>query len=189
MKKMKKNNNNKKKMKWKKYSALFILSFFIGHVYGRAELLHWVHVLERVRMRASFWDSSWCIFWVRVWVAHSIFVIETSDLSFVSLDHCSIHHSIHFLCEFSPCFDVDRPVLTFLSFFFLLISLCYFFRLYYILSLHFFPHLAWCLIWGTYIGPWLMRFPMHCISHMRGMCIISLGSLGLFSLHFFTLSP
>ena len=39
------------------YRSLFILSFFIGHVYGRAGLLHWVYVLERVRMRASFWDS------------------------------------------------------------------------------------------------------------------------------------
>ena len=43
---------------WKKKdSALFILLFSIGHVYGRASLLHWVHMLERVRMRASFWDS------------------------------------------------------------------------------------------------------------------------------------
>ena len=45
---------NKEKKKEKKYSALFILSFFIGHVYGRARLLHWVYVLERVRMGAYF---------------------------------------------------------------------------------------------------------------------------------------
>ena len=41
----------------KKNSALFILLFSIGHVYGRANLLHWVHVLEGVCMRASLWDS------------------------------------------------------------------------------------------------------------------------------------
>ena len=40
-----------------KKNALFIISFFIGHVYGCAKLLHWVHVLKRVRMRASLWDS------------------------------------------------------------------------------------------------------------------------------------
>ena len=42
--------------KKKKNSALFIFLFSIGHVYGRASLLHWVHVLERVRMRSFFWD-------------------------------------------------------------------------------------------------------------------------------------
>ena len=41
----------------KKKSAFFIISFSIGHVYRHANLLHWVHVLGRVRMRASFWDS------------------------------------------------------------------------------------------------------------------------------------
>ena len=40
-----------------KNGALFILLFSIGHVYGCASLLHWVHVLERVRMRASFLRS------------------------------------------------------------------------------------------------------------------------------------
>ena len=43
--------------KKKKNSAFFILSFSIGHVYGRASLLHWVYALERVRMGTSFWDS------------------------------------------------------------------------------------------------------------------------------------
>ena len=38
-------------------SAFFILLFSIGHVYRRASSLHWVYVLERVRMGTSFWDS------------------------------------------------------------------------------------------------------------------------------------
>ena len=63
------------------------------------------------------------MFWVKVWVAHSIFVKEVSDLSTVSLDHCSIHHSIHFLCDLSPCFDVGWPSLTFLSLLYSSISL------------------------------------------------------------------
>ena len=45
------------KKKKKRYNAFFIISFSIGHVYGHTSLFHWVHVLERVHMRASFWDS------------------------------------------------------------------------------------------------------------------------------------
>ena len=93
---------------------MFILSFSIKHVYGRASLLHWVHVLERVHMRASFWDSYWCIFFVR----------EASDLSSVSLDPGSIQHLIYFGCDYFPCFDAGWPSLTFLSFC-LLLSVSY----------------------------------------------------------------
>lgn len=115
----------------------FIVSFSIGHVYGCASLLHWVHVLERVRMRASFWDSSWCIFWVRVWVAHSIFVRKTSNISLVSLDPCSTHHSIYFGCDYFPCFDIGWPSLTFLSFC-LLLSLFYLSISLYLIWFHYF---------------------------------------------------
>ena len=86
----------KRKKEKEKKSALFIIPFFIKHMYGYASLLHWVYVLERVHMRAYLWDSSWCIFFVRVWVTHSIFVRETSDFSLGSLDPCPIRHYIHF---------------------------------------------------------------------------------------------
>ena len=123
--------------KKKKNSAFFILSFSIGHVYGRASLLHWVYVLKRVRMRAYFLDSSWCIFWVRVWVIHLIFVREASNLSLVSLNPCSIHHPICFECDYFPCFDASCPSLTFPSLC-LLLSLFYsFISLYFILFLSF----------------------------------------------------
>ena len=105
--------------KTKQKSALFIILFSIEHMYGCASLLHWVYVLERVHMRAYLWDSSWCIFFVRVWVTHSIFVRETSDLSLVSLDPCSIHHSIYFGCDYFLCFDAGWPSLIFLPLCFL----------------------------------------------------------------------
>ena len=63
------------------------------------------------------------MFWVKVWVAHSIFVKEVSDLSLVSLDLCSIHYSIYFGCDYFPCFDASWPSLTFLSLFYSSISL------------------------------------------------------------------
>ena len=64
------------------------------------------------------------MFWVIVWVAYSIFVRETSDLSLEFLDLCSIHHPICFGCDYFPCFDAGWPSLTFLSFY-LLLSLSY----------------------------------------------------------------
>ena len=66
---------------------------------------------------------SWYMFWVKVWVAHSIFVKEVSNLSTVSLDHCSIHCSIYFVCDYFPCFDASWPSLTFLSLLYSFISL------------------------------------------------------------------
>ena len=44
-----------------------------------------------------------------------VFVRETSDLSLVSLDPCSIHHSVYFKCDYFPCFDAGWPSLIFLS--------------------------------------------------------------------------
>ena len=52
---------------------------------------------------------------MRVWVTRSILVREVSNLSLVSLDSCSIHHSIYFGCDYFPCFDAGWPSLTFLS--------------------------------------------------------------------------
>ena len=117
-----------------------------GHVYRRATLLHWVYVLGRVHMRAYSWDSSWCIFWVRVWVIHSIFVREVSDISLVSLDPYSIHHSIYFRCDYFPYFDAGWPSLTFLSFllYFIFVLFLHFTLLHLI---YFFSHLAGCLTW------------------------------------------
>ena len=45
-------------------------------------------------------------------------------------------------------------------------------------------HLSSLFVWGP-LGPGLMTFSTHCISCMRGMGIISLGSLSLVSFHFF----
>ena len=119
----------------KKKSAFFIISFSIGHVYRHANLLHWVHVLGRVRMRASFWDS--------------ILVYVLGDSMSCLFDFCergkwpffrvsgsllSIHYPIYFRCDYFPCFYVGWPSLTFLSFC-LLLSLSY----------SFFSHPAWCL--------------------------------------------
>ena len=144
---------------------------------------------------------------MRVWVIHSIFVRETSDFPLVSLDPCSIHHSVYFGCDYFPCFDAGWPSLTFLSLrllpslfyssvslhltssnFFLFSSSLMFdlssaSTLYSCLSDMFIP-LSSLLVWGP-LGPGLMTFSTHCISCMRGMWIISSGSLSLVSLHFF----
>ena len=178
-----------------------------GHVYERARLLHWVYVLGRVHMRAYSWDSSWCIFWVRVWVIHSIFVREVSDIFVVSLDPCSIHHPIYFGCDYFPCFDPSCPSLAF-PYLCLLLSLFYSsISLYFILCLSFLILLDVWLGFNLHtlflllrcvnsfiitfrvgpLGPGLMTFSMHCISCMRGMGIISLGYLCLVSFRFFHL--
>ena len=47
-----------------------------------------------------------------------------------------------------------------------------------------FIHLSSLFVWEP-LGPGLMMFPTHCISCMRGMGIISLGSLSLVSFYFF----
>ena len=40
---------------------------------------------------------------------------DVRDFSLVSLDSCSIHHSIYFRCDYFPCFDAGWPSLIFLS--------------------------------------------------------------------------
>ena len=42
------------KKKKKNDCTFFIISFSIGHMYGHTNLLHYVYVLERVRMRTFF---------------------------------------------------------------------------------------------------------------------------------------
>ena len=180
-------------------------------MYGCASLLHWVYVLKRVRMRAYFLDSSWCIFWVRVWVIHSIFVREMSDLSLMFLDPCHIHHYIHFFMWLIFMLWYGLTITHFsisLSSFIFILFLN--FTCSHLISL--FSHPAWCLIWVHHphfilaylicpflyhhffvwgcLGPLLMMFSTHCISCIRGMGIISLGLLSLVSFRFFSfLSP
>ena len=61
-----------KKKKKKKTHCLYVYSpFFIEHVYRRVDLLHYVHMLERVRMRALsdppfFQRFILMYFWVRI---------------------------------------------------------------------------------------------------------------------------
>ena len=177
-----KTKNKKQKQKQKKQKqkeciiCMYVVSFSFEHVYVCGDFLLWVYLSMRVCMWAPWdphfnWSYVYVYFLVRIWVTHAFFVRKASDLSLRSLDLWPIHHSIHFfmwILSMLWCGSTSTHISLFL---FLLISLCYFFQLYCILSLHFFPHLAWCLIWGTYLGHWLMRFPMHCISHMRGMVL------------------
>ena len=156
-------------------------------------------------MRASFWDSSWCIFWVRVWVIHSIFVRETSGLSLGFLDPCPICHYIHFYVTYlHALMQVDHHSFFYL---FVFLYLCFIppfhstssdfflFSSFLIFDLSSTSTLYSCLfdmsiplsslfMWGS-LGLRLMMFSMHCISCMRGMGIISLGSLSLVSFRFF----
>ena len=119
-----------------------------------------------------------------------------------SLPYSSLHPS---LCDLSSCFVVGWPLLTFLSFCFFLSLFYYSISLYLIWFLYFLIlldvwlgfniytlflliryviHLLSFSMWES-LGPRLMMFSMHCVSCMRGMRIISLGSLSLVSFYFF----
>ena len=140
-----------RKKKKKKDSVLFIISFFIGHVYGRARLLHWVYVLERVRMRASFWDSILVYFGWEYELSICFLWERRATFSLVSLDLYSIHHFIYFGCDYFPCFDVGLPSLIFLSFRLLpSLFLILFFRFTLPHLISFFYHFALCLTWDWY---------------------------------------
>ena len=91
------------------------------------------------------------MFWVRVWVAHSIFVRVEWPFCRISgsLPYLSLHP---FLCDLSSCFDVDWPSLTFLSFC-LLLSLSYSF-----ISLY----LIWFLSFLVLLDVWL-GFSIHTV--------------------------
>ena len=84
--------------------------------------------------------------WVIVWIAYSIFVRETSNFSLVSLDPCSIHHSIYFGCDYFPCFDAGWPSLIFLS-------LCLFLSLFYSsISLYLIWFLSLLILFDVWLG-------------------------------------
>ena len=72
-------------------------------------------------------------FWVRVWVAYSIFVRDASDISLGFLDPCPIRHYIYFYVTYlHALMQVDHH------------SLFYLFAFFY---LSFFSHHTWCLTW------------------------------------------
>ena len=132
---------------------------------------------------------------------------EASDLSLGFLDSCPIHHYIHFYVTYlHALMQVNRHSLFYLFVFFYLcfiplfhstssnlciLSSCLMFdlgsasTLYSCLFDVSIP-LSSLFVWGS-LGPQLMMFSTHCISFMRGMGIISLGSLSLVSFHFFHL--
>ena len=142
---------------------------------------------------------------MRVWVAHSIFVREASDLSLGFLDPCHIRHYIHFYVTYlHALMQADHHLLSYLFVFFYFCSITPFcstssnsflFSSYLMFDLGSIPTLYSCLLDMSFIyyhffvweplGPWLMMFSTHWVSCMRGMGIISLGSLSLVSFHFF----
>ena len=129
-----------------------------------------------------------------------------SDLSLRFLDLCLIRHYIHFYVTYlHALMQVDHHLLSYLFVFFyfcsitpfcstssnsFLFSSCSIFDLgststLYSCFFYVFVPLSSFFVWEP-LGPWLMRFfSTHCISCMRGMGIISLGSLSLVSFHFF----
>ena len=142
---------------------------------------------------------------MRVWVAHSIFVREASNLSLGFLDPCPIRHYIHFYVTYlHVLMQVDHHSLFYLFVFFHLYFIPPFhstssdFFIFFIMldvwlgfSIHtlfllirYVIHLLSFSMWES-LGPQLMMFSTHCVSCMRGMGIISLGSLSLVFFHFF----
>ena len=127
-------------------SALFIVSFFIRHVYGRVRLFNWVHMIERARMGAYFWDSSWCILWVRVWFAHSFFC-ERCERPFFIISGSLLYPSFRlfrmWLLSMLWCrvtithFSISSPSSIFI------LSL----RFTPLHLISFFSHSIWCLTW------------------------------------------
>ena len=72
------------------------------------------------------------------------------DISLVSLDPYSIHHSIYFRCDYFSYFDVGWLSLTFLSLCFLLSLFCSFIS----------PYLIWFLSFLVLLNVWL-GFSLH----------------------------
>ena len=161
---------------WSKYahkkknddSALFIVSFFIRHVYGRARLFHWVHMIERARMGAYFWDSSWCIFWMRVWFAHSFFC-ERCERPFFIISGSLLYPSFRlfrmWLLSMLWCrvtithFSISSP-----SFIFIL-SL----RFTPLHLISFFSHSVWCLTWVQH-PHFILAYSMQPFSYHHFSC-------------------
>ena len=178
-------------------------------MYGRASLLHWVHVLERVRMRASFWDSILVYFG---WEYESpIRFGEKGKWFFFSISRSLLYPSSHlfwmWLLSMLWCgliithFSISLSSFIFVLFlhftlphlffsFLILLDVWFGFNIHTLfLFIWYVIHLLSLFVWGS-LGPRLMMFSTHCISCIRGMGIISLGLLSLVSFHFFSfLSP
>ena len=96
------------------------------------------------------------------------------------------HHSLFHLFVFFHLYFI--PPFHSTSSYFFLFSSCSMFDLGSMSTLcsclfDVFIHLSSLFAWGP-LGPGLMTFYMHCISCMRGMGVISLGSLSLVSICF-----
>ena len=114
----------KKQNKTKQKSALFIILFSIEHMYGCASLIHWVYVLEKVHMGASFRDSI-LVYVLGECMSRPFNFCERGERLFFRIFGSLPYSSLHpFSCDLSFCFDAGWPSLTFLSFC-LLLSLFY----------------------------------------------------------------
>ena len=138
---------------WSKYahkkknddSALFILSFTIGHGYGHARLLHWVHVLE------SSYESSFLGFILMYTLgesmSHPFDFCERDEQPFFSIPGSLLYPSFRLFQMWLFSMLWCRLTITHFS-----ISL---FSCIFVLFLHstlshlisFFSHLSWCLTW------------------------------------------
>ena len=146
--------------------------------------------------------------WVSI--AHSFFVIETSDI-FFSISGSLLYPSFYlfwmwllsmlwcrltityFSISPSSFYPYFIPPFHSTSYDFILFSSCLMFDIRLVHTHHncLFDvsiHLSSLFVWGP-LGPRLMTFSMHCMSCTRSMGIISLGFLSLVSFRFFTLLP
>ena len=124
----------------------------------------------------------------RLFFSISGFLLYPS-ISDVTIFHALIqaaHHSLFHIFAFFYHYFI--PPFHSTSSYFFLFSSCSMFDLGSVSTLYsclfdvFIP-LSSLFVWGP-LGPGLMTFSMHCISCMRGMGIISLGSLSLVSICF-----
>ena len=82
-------------------------------MYGRASSLHWVHVLGRVRMRASFWDSISVYFG---WECESpIHFCERGERLFFSISGFLFYPSSHLFWMWLPSMLWCRLTITHFS--------------------------------------------------------------------------
>ena len=183
----------------------FIVSFSIKHMYGCAGLLHWVYVLERVRMGTSFWDSI-LVYILGKSMTCPFDFYERCKRPFFRISKSLPYSSLHqFLCDLPPFIEAGWSSLTFLSLCFLLslfyysISLHLIWFLFFLILLdvwiRFNTHTLFLLNWYVYSFIIIFRVGIlrstthmvstHCISCMRGYGIISLGLLSLVSFRFF----
>ena len=141
----------KRKKEKEKKSALFIIPFSIEHMYGCASLIHWVYVLEKVHMGASFRDSI-LVYILGKSMSHPFDFCESGERLFFRIFGSLPYSSLHpFLCDLSPCFDAGWPSLTFLS-------LCLLLSLFYSsISLD----LIWFISFLILLDVWL-EFNIHC---------------------------